>query len=72
MTLGLMLVVLGIVLLLRSLGVLEDVSGETIGAAALISVGVWMMYVRLTWGRRWRARTARFRVRRERRDHFVA
>jgi hypothetical protein len=75
MTLGFLLVVLGVVLLLRSLGLLEDVSGETIGAVSVIGVGLWLMYMRLTWKRRWRARTARIRLRRERGgdgEHFVA
>lgn len=75
MTLGFLLVVLGVALLLRSLGVMEDVSGETIGAVSVIGIGVWMMYMRFTWKRRWRNRTARFRARREQRrdhEHFVA
>jgi hypothetical protein len=72
MALGLMIVVLGVVLLLRSLGILEDVSGETVGALAVIGVGAWIIYARLTWRRRWRNRIERIRIRRERRDRFVA
>jgi len=72
MALGFLLVVLGVMLLLRSLGVIDDLSGETIGAVSVIGVGLWMIYARLTWKRRWHARAERFRERRARRERFVA
>ncbi len=73
MTIGFWIVVLGVVLLLRSLGVLEGVSDDTFGALSVIAVGLWLMYMRFPWSRRrrWRVLPER-RERRDARDRGAA